>query len=80
MQNLRGFPGGSATKNPPANAGVTALNLGSGRPPRVGNGNPLQYSCLENSRREGPGGLQSMCHKEADLTELLSAHTHTNLD
>ena len=34
---------------------------GSGRSPRVGNGNPLQYSCLENPMDRGePGGLQSM--------------------
>ena len=30
------------------------------RPPEVGNGNPLQYSCLANSMTEEPGGLQSM--------------------
>ena len=35
-------------KNPPANAGDTCLILGSGRSPGVGNGNPLQYSCLGN--------------------------------
>ena len=39
-------------KNLPANAG-DARNMGSipgsGRSPGVGNGNPLQYSCLENS-------------------------------
>ena len=41
---------GSALKNLPANAGVMGLNPqeGSGRPPGEGNGNPLQYSCLEN--------------------------------
>ena len=33
---------------------------GSGRSPGEGNGNPLQYSCLENSWTEEPGGLQSM--------------------
>ena len=33
---------------------------GSGRSPGVGNGNPLQYSCLENSTTEKPGRLQSM--------------------
>ena len=32
---------------------------GSGRSPGGGNGNPLQYSCLEHPREE-PGGLQSM--------------------
>ena len=39
-------------KNLPANAGDaedTGLIPGSGRSPRVGNGNPLQYSCLEIS-------------------------------
>ena len=33
---------------------------GLGRSPGVGNGNPCQYSCLENSMDRGPGGLQSM--------------------
>ena len=50
-RNNQGFPGGSAVKNPPANAedeGDLALIPGSGRPPGVGNGNSLQYSCLEN--------------------------------
>ena len=39
-------------KNLPVNAGDlrdTGSILGSGRPPGEGNGNPLQYSCLENS-------------------------------
>ena len=47
----RGFPGGSVVKNLPANAGDagdTCSNLESGRSPRGRNGNPLQYSCLEN--------------------------------
>ena len=35
-------------KNPPANAGGDGLIPGSGRSPGGGNGNPLQYSCLEN--------------------------------
>ena len=43
-----GFPGGSAVKNLPANAGDGGLILGSGRSPGEGNGNPLQYSCLGN--------------------------------
>ena len=42
------FPFGSVVKNPPANAGDAGSILGSGRSPREGNGNPLQYSCLEN--------------------------------
>ena len=36
-------------KNPPANTGVPGSIPGSGRSPGEGNGNPLQYSCLENS-------------------------------
>ena len=50
-------------KNPPANAGDTrdmGSVPGSRRFPGGGNGNPLQYSCLENSWIEEPGGLQSM--------------------
>ena len=50
-------------KNLPANAGderdVGSI-LGSGRSPGGENGNPLQYSCLENPWTEEPGGLQSM--------------------
>ena len=43
-------------KNPPANAGDardSGLTPGSGRSPGGGNGNPLQYSCLENSLDRG---------------------------
>ena len=43
-----GFPGGSALKNLPDNAGDTALTPGSGRSPGGGHGNPLQCFCLEN--------------------------------
>ena len=47
------FPGGSAVKNPPANARDVVLISGSGRSPGVGNGNPLQYSCLGNPMDRG---------------------------
>ena len=43
-----GFPGGSVVKNPPAYAGDMGLIPGLGRAPGEGNGNPLQYPCLEN--------------------------------
>ena len=43
------FPGGSVVKNLPTNAGDVGLAPGSGRSPEGGNGNLLQYSCLENS-------------------------------
>ena len=48
-----GFPGGSVVKNLPANAEEAGSIHGSGRFPRVGNGYPLQYSCLENSMDRG---------------------------
>ena len=44
-----GFLVGPVVKNLPFNAGDTGLSPGSGRSPRKGNGNPLQYSCLEKS-------------------------------
>ena len=43
-------------KNPPANAGDArgvGFTPGSGRSPGVGNGNPLQYSCLEKPMDRG---------------------------
>ena len=50
----------------------TACNVGdpgskpaSGRPPGEVNGNPPQYSCLENSRTEEPGGQQLVGSKRA---------------
>ena len=51
-----GFPGGSVIKNLPASAGDTGdmgSIPGSGRCPGRRNGNPLQYSCLENPMDRG---------------------------
>ena len=45
---LKGFPGGSEVKVSASNAGDLGSIPGSGRSPGEGNGNPLQYSCLEN--------------------------------
>ena len=50
------FPGGRVVKNPPANAGDArdiGLIPGLERFPGGGNGNPLQYACLENSMDRG---------------------------
>ena len=49
-----GFPGGSVIKNLPTKAGDAGSIPGSGRSPGEGNGNPLQYSCLENPMDKGP--------------------------
>ena len=48
LGNVEGFPGGSDGKASARNAGDLSLIPGSGRSPGEGNGNPLQYSCLEN--------------------------------
>ena len=45
---LLGFPGGSEVKASASNAGDPGSIPGSGRSPGEGNGNPLQYACLEN--------------------------------
>ena len=59
----QGFPGGTSGKNPPANAG-DIRDVGSipglGRSPGGGQGNPLQYSCLENPTDRGDWWLQSI--------------------
>ena len=48
-----GFPGGSGGKESACNAGDPGLIPGSGRSTAEGNGNPLQYSGLENSMDRG---------------------------
>ena len=45
---LNSFPGGSEVKASASNAGDPGSIPGSGISPGEGNGNPLQYSCLEN--------------------------------
>ena len=47
--NSMGFPGGSDGKVSACNVGDPGSIPGQGRSPGEGNGNPLQYSCLENS-------------------------------
>ena len=71
LDGFQGFPGGSDGKESACSAGDPSLIPGSGRPPGEGNGNPLQYSCLENSWTEEPGRLQRG-RKEADITEVVN--------
>ena len=49
----KSFPGGSDGKESACNAGDLGSVPGSGRSPGEGNGNPLQYSCLEDSMDRG---------------------------
>ena len=64
--------GGSVVKNPPVNAGDAGdmgLIPGSGRCPRGGNGNPLQYSCLGNPMDRGAWwALVYGVSKESNMT------------
>ena len=73
------FPGGAVVKNSPANAG-DARHMGSmpgaGRSPGVGNGNPLKYSCLENSL---DGGAPQSVGSQRDRYDWVTAHTHMQI-
>ena len=67
-----GFPGGSDGKESACNAGDPGSIPGSERSPEEGNGNPLQYSCLENSMDRGAWAYSSWGCKESDTTEQLT--------
>jgi len=64
---MRGFPGGSVVKNPPANAGDVGSIPGLGRSPEEGNGNPPSILAWEIPWTEEPGGLQSLGLQESDM-------------
>ena len=68
--------GNSDGRKSPWNVGDCGLIPGSGRSPREGNGNPLQYSCLENSVDRGAwwATYSPWCHKDSDTTERLHFH------
>ena len=77
---FRVMPSFNMVKNPPANsgdAGDVGLNPGSGRSPGVGNGNPLRYSCLENSMERGTwwAAIQGASKTWPQLSNW--THTHT---
>ena len=64
---------GAVVKNPPADAGDTGDTVsipGSGRSPEIGNGSPLQCSCLEKSHgQKSLAGFSPWGRKESDTTE-----------
>ena len=70
---ILGFPGGSDGKESACNAGDLGSIPGLGRCPGEGNGNPLQYSCLENPM---DGGAWATVYgvAEPDTTERLHFH------
>ena len=53
IEVLHKFPGSSVGKESACSAGDPGLVTGSGRSPGKGNGNPLQYSCLDNPMDRG---------------------------
>ena len=69
------FPGGSDCKASAYNAGDLGSIPGSGRSPGEGNGNPLQYSCLENPM-DG-GAWWATVHGVAKSRTRLSDFTHS---
>ena len=68
----KGFPGGSDGKESICDAGDPGSTPASGRSLGEGNGNPLQYSCLENPMNRG--AWWAIVHEvaESDTTETLS--------
>ena len=77
-------PDGSVVKNPPPNEGKTGnrcLIPGWGRSPEEGNGNPLQYSCLENpiDRRTWWATLHGVTRVRHDLATKLPPCRNTLL-
>ena len=74
----KGFSGGSTIKNLPANAGdagFVGLIPGLGRSPGKRNGNPLQYSCLENPMDRG--AWRAVVHGVTKSRTQLSTQTHS---
>ena len=72
---IMGFPGESVVKNLPASAGDFSLIPGLGRLPGGRNGNPVQYSRLENSMDRG--AWQATVHGAAkSWTQLKQPSTH----
>ena len=72
---LLGFPGGSEVKASACNARDLGSIPGSGRFPGKGNGNPLQYSCLENPMDRG--AWRATVHGVAKSWTRLSDFTFT---
>ena len=70
------FPGGSDGKEYVCNAGDLDSIPGSGRSPEGGNGNPFQYSCLENPKDRGAwwATVHGVAKSQARLGDF---HIHT---
>ena len=71
-----GFPGGWEVKASASNAGAPGSIPRSGRPPGEGNGNPLQYSCLENPMLGGAwwATVHGVAKSRTQLSNFTSLH------
>ena len=91
IYKYRGFPGGWVVRNSSANAGDAGdvgLIPGSKTSPEEGNGNPSQYSCLENPmdreawRATGPQVVKSQTwlnnHTHSPICTYINIYTHTH--
>ena len=77
-RHIKGFPGGSEVKASACNVGDLGSIPGLGRSPGEGNGNPLQYSCLDNPM-DG-GAWWATVHGIAKSWTRLSDFTQTYQD
>ena len=76
-----GFPGGSDGKEFAYNAGDLGLIPGLGRSPGRGYGNPLHFSCLENSHgQRSLAGYSPLGNEESDMTKQLSTKLRLGKD
>ena len=73
------FPGGSEDKASPCNAGDWGSIPGLGRSPGEGNGNPLQYSCLENPMDRGAwwATVHGVAKNQTWLSDFTFFHFHS---
>ena len=78
LEKKTGFPGSSDGKESVCNAGDLGSIPGSGRSPGEGNGNPLQYYCLENPTDEG--AWQAIVHGVVKSQTRLSNFTHLTIE
>ena len=69
-----GFPGSSVSKESVYNEGDLGSVTGSGRSPEEGNGNPLQYSCLENPMDRGVYRWATVHGVAKSQTQLSNKH------
>ena len=81
---LKGFPGGTVVKNLPANEGDardSGLISRWGRSAGLGNGNILQYSCLEHFMHRGAweATVHGVTKNHTRLSIYTHTHTHTHL-